>query len=74
MADGRTDLRALSRLFAADAAFVAESLREGGEPDLRRLRRLQRICAALDVQPDVAALIADLADRVAELERRLENL
>lgn len=40
---------------------------------LLRLRRVERVCLALEVEQDVAALIIDLTDRVAELEEQLRR-
>ncbi len=39
-----------------------------------RVMRVQRVCRTLEVDADVAALLCELADRVAELESELGRL
>lgn len=81
------DVEALSRLFHVDQAFLLECVEEAavalshdeaGRAELTaaglfRLRRIERVRAALEVEPDIAALLVDLTDRVAELEARLRR-
>lgn len=83
----KADLEALARLFDLNQGFLRQCLEESvvaverddagqaalSAAGLRRLRRIERVAAALDVEPDVAALLVDLSDRVAELEDRLRR-
>ena len=74
----------LCRALSIDASFFMECVRESaveieeveGRVNLRnasalRLRRLQRLCGALDVELPVALLLLELTRRVDELEEKL---
>ncbi len=61
-------------------AFLRECLRcgaleapPGDAKGWSRLRRLERLCGALDVEPVVAALILELLERIDALETELRR-
>lgn len=56
------------------AELEASARTAGGECLYLRTMRLERVCDNLDVEPEVAALVCELADRVAALEREVRRL
>ena len=56
------------------AELEASSRSAGGGCLFLRTMRLERVCDSLEVEPEVAALVCELADRVAALEREVRRL
>jgi hypothetical protein len=80
------EIQRLCRGLRIDAEFFVECVRESvveireidGRVDLGggsalRLRRLERLCEALDVELPVALLLLELTRRVDELEEKLHG-
>jgi len=78
-------LRLLAELLEMESDFLEECVRNGAivledlpesgprltPSQVARLRRLQRLCLDLEIDPYAAGIIVDLMDRVDELEREL---
>lgn len=77
-----TSVRALSAHLRIDVEFL-EQVAAHGEPlpdpraaspaELARLRRLQRLCRALDLDVFAGALVVELLERAESLSRELED-
>ena len=78
------EIQKLCRVLHIDAGFFVECVRESaveieeidgrvnlGNASALRLRRLERLCDALDVDVPVALLLLELTRRVDELEEKL---
>ena len=78
------EIQRLCRVLHIDAEFFFECVRESaveieeidgrvhlGNASALRLRRLERLCDALDVDVPVALLLLELTRRVDELEEKL---
>jgi len=77
-----TNLRALSAHLRIDVEFLeqvsahGETLpdpRAASPAELARLRRLQRLCRALDLDVFAGAIIVELLERAESLARELED-
>jgi hypothetical protein len=80
------EIQKLCRVLHIDAGFFVECVRESaveieevegrvklGNASALRLRRLERLCEALDVELPVAMLLLELTRRVDELEEKLRS-
>ncbi|MFH2204756.1 MAG: chaperone modulator CbpM [Elusimicrobiota bacterium] len=80
------DLLGLARRLDITAEFLADCVEYSAiclvateervdlrDDDVLRLRRLQRVCGAFDVDACIGSMLLDMADRIAELERDIRR-
>jgi hypothetical protein len=67
-------LEECARCGALSVQALPEDPRTAPAAELARLRRLQRLCRGLDLDPFAGSLIVELLERVDALERDLERL